>query len=238
MANVELLDSLLVKSKCKQSLSSASSSSSCASSSSCSTSNCPKEEESCCKCPPQLECCTPQYLRLSKLSTAYLLSMMGTVIDTEFLAVDRTGEDSEFLDASSNTRIAHRFVWSARYLSMEQCKEDQVWGWEVNLNTGDLRLLQDIEHATMNTTRGELLNTPVEDLSLNQRKALKMLNNLYKMSEHAARCLTYPRTEGVMVEATDKCGQKWLLLVNRASGRDNGNILNDTGRLVVVGAKL
>ena len=193
MANVELLDSLLVKSKCKQSLSSASCSSSvsCSSSSSCSTSNCPKEEEICCKCPPQLECCTPQYLRLSKLSTAYLLENMGAHI-TDDPAVDRTGTESTFSDEdlSSNTLIAYRFVWASRYLPMEQCKEDQVWGWEVNLNTGDLRLLQDVEHATMNTTRGELLNIAVEDLSLNQRKALKMLNNLYKMSEHASKCLT------------------------------------------------
>ena len=236
MANVELLDSLLVKSKCKQSLSSASCSSS-SSASSCSSSNCPSEEESCCKCPPQLECCTPQYLRLSKLSSAYLLAMMGANLSYA-AAIRRDGTAGENSGVGSHVVVARRFVDAARYLNMEHCKEDQVWGWTVNLNTGDLSFLQDMEHVNTEDSRSTLLGTAVESLTLNQRKALKVMNNFYKMTEHAAKCLNYPRTEGVMVQATDKCGQKWLLLVNRQSGRNDGNILDNVGELVVVGAKL
>ena len=236
MASVELLDSLLVKSKCKQSLSSASCSSS-SSASSCSSSNCPSEEESCCKCPPQLECCTPQYLRLSKLSSAYLLAMMGANLSYA-AAIRRDGTEGENSGVGSHVVVARRFVDAARYLNMEHCKEDQVWGWTVNLNTGDLSFLQDMEHVNTEDSRSTLLGTAVESLTLNQRKALKVMNNFYKMTEHAAKCLNYPRTEGVMVQATDKCGQKWLLLVNRQSGRNDGNILDNVGELVVVGAKL
>lgn len=236
MANVELLDSLLVKSKCRQSLSSSSCSSSVSSSSSSCSTNCPSEEESCCKCPPQLECCTPQYLRLSRLSSAYLLAMMGADFDVS--SVRRDGIEGEGSSVGSHVVVARRFLDAARYLNMEHCKEDQVWGWTVNLNTGDLSFLQDMEHVSTEDSRSELLGTAVESLTLNQRKALKVMNNFYKMTEHAAKCLNYPRTEGVMVQATDKCGQKWLLLVNRQSGRDNGNILNGVGELVVVGAKL
>jgi len=193
---------------------------------------CPAKEEDCCKCPERMDCCTPQFQRLDRLSTSWMLNAMGADV-TSGNARNRVGVQQS--NGSTNLDIARDFVWAARALDIENCKEEQVWGWRVNLSNGDLQLLQTTDGVSDSESRADLLGETCESLTLSQRKAKQVLDRLYHMSEKALTCNKYPRTEGVMVVATDKCNQKWLLLVNRATGRDN--ILNEV-QFVVVGAKL
>ena len=62
---------------------------------------------------------------------------------------------------------------------------------------------------------------PVLNLSSIQKQQLYALNVLYKASLRAiAGAQGNPKTEGNIVHVTDKCGQKWLIAINRAGSTD------------------
>lgn len=194
--------------------------------------SCPPKEENCCKCPEKMDCCTPQFQRLDRLSTAWMLHAMGANM-TSGDSINRSGDTDN--NSDTNQSIAEDFVWAARALDIEKCKEDQVWGWTVTLSNGNLVLMQNMDGVSTSRSRLDLLGESSETLSVADRKAKKVLDRLYHMSEKALQCNKYPRTEGVMVLSTDCCNQKWLLVLNRATGRNS--ILADDS-FVVVGVKL
>ena len=126
--------------------------------------------------------------------------------------------------AEENAFYGYLFVNVERYLTFESCgKKDQVVGWYVDTKTGQLQLFQNLPDLNLqtNTTRYALDSTPVLSLSSIQKQQLYALNILYKASLKAiAAAQGNPKTEGNIVHITDKCGQKWLMAVNRAGTMD------------------
>jgi len=202
---------------------------------SCSNSSntCPAKEVDCCRCPEKMDCCTPQFQRLDRLSTTWLFYAMGSHVNDDSL--NRLGEEENNDDDDGFSNLARDFVWASRALNIENCKEEQVWGWTVNLSTGNLVLMQDTDGVSSDKTRSDILGENSSTISIADKKAKQVLNRFYHMSEKALVCNKYPKTEGVMVVVTDSCNQKWLLLVNRATGRDSIMTGNE---YVIVGAKL
>ncbi len=194
-------------------------------------SSCPSDEENCKQCPEKMNCCSHQFQKLDNLSTSWLLYAMGAEMkDTS--AKNRAGDEYDECSIN-NVEIARRFLHSVNPLDIEKCKEEQVWGWVITLSNGNLELLRDMDGVSTCKTRGDILGE--SELSVSQKKAKVLLDRLYYMSEKILKCNKYPRTEGVMVNATDKCGQKWFLLLNRAEGR---NSILDEDSYVFVAMKL
>ena len=91
---------------------------------------------------------------------------------------------------------------------------------------------------TPNATRYDLLNVQNAQMQPVQKKQLKLLNKLFKLSLKAVKEVrAMPKTEGNIVQVTDKCGQKWLLAINFAQTYDN-NVLGNEQQYVVVACKL
>ncbi len=123
--------------------------------------------------------------------------------------------------AVANAFLSYAFVNAERYVSFESCgKEDQVVGWYVDTATGNLELYQNLPELNLTTQNNRLYldSIPTASLTSVQKQQLYQLNNLYKLSVQAIeRVGANSKTEGNICEYTDKCGQKWLLLINRAS---------------------
>jgi hypothetical protein len=123
-----------------------------------------------------------------------------------------------------NALYGYLFVNAERYLNFEACgKKDQVVGWYVNTQTGQLQLFQPLPDLNLQTTttRYALDSIPVISLTTVQKQQLYALNVLYKASIKAiAHVQGNPKTEGNIVHVTDKCGQKWLIAINRAGSAD------------------
>jgi hypothetical protein len=198
-------------------------------------------ETECClpDCAP--DCCTPAFQRLDKLRTLTSLEAIstfpaltgftragsailvpgvangnaynpnGTVASN---AVDLTAAGFE------NSELAYYFVNAERYQTFESCgKEDQVIGWYVDTATGNLELYQALNDLNLPITINRLALDSIASTSLTsiQKQQLYELNVLYKLSLLAIeRVGSNPKTEGNICEYTDKCGKKWLLLINRA----------------------
>jgi len=233
-------------------------------SSSCSSSACVQTEVDCCKkCTDVVNCCTPQYQRLDKLRNQWSsLNMNARDWQTYPYAVDRNGNSVSSTslfgsglidvgDASGNLNVALAFVIVHRYLNIETCKSDQVWGWYVNLNSGDLRFMQETENVDTTVSRHEIYTKSVSNLTVAEKRARCVLDRFFKLSQNVVECHRYPRTEGDIVEVSDSCGQKWLVAVNLANdnqdhgsggdidaGGDSVVVRAQTGRYVLVACKL
>ncbi len=140
----------------------------------------------------------------------------------------------------NNFLYAYNFVQTHRYQAFESCgKPDQVVGWYVNIQTGQLQLFQNLPDLslTISTDRYSFLEIPSEDLSGLQKQQLYALNVLYKLSTKAIeRVSGNPKEEGNICEFTDKCGQKWLLAINRANSQDS--VADLETEFVIVGVPL
>ncbi len=119
-----------------------------------------------------------------------------------------------------NAFYGYLFTNVERYLTFEACgKKDQVVGWYVDTETGQLQLFQNLPDLNLltTTTRYALDSQPVADLSSIQKQQLYALNVLYKVTLKAIAAVGgNPKTEGNIVQVTDKCGQQWLIAINRA----------------------
>jgi hypothetical protein len=123
-----------------------------------------------------------------------------------------------------NAYYGYLFVQTHRYVNFESCgKKDQVVGWYVNTSTGQLQLFQNLPDLNLTTliNRYSLDSQPIANLTSTQKQQLYALNVLYKASLKAIVAVqANPKTEGNIVQVTDKCGQKWLFAINRAGGND------------------
>ena len=150
-----------------------------------------------------------------------------------------TGAGATGAAGTQNAYNAYYWVNSVRYLSFEpSCKNDQVWGWYLDTINGQLQLFQETDGVPTNATRYDLLNVQNAQMQPVQKKQLKLLNKLFKLSLKAVKEVrAMPKTEGNIVQVTDKCGQKWLLAINFAQTYDN-NVLGNEQQYVVVACKL
>ncbi len=213
-------------------------------------------DTSCCKSDCQPDCCTPAYLRLDKQRELWsLVATLGyTFLPLASQTIYRNGNavplpnlavfgpEGHILTASGsdNAYAAYIFVNTTRYLTFEACgKEDQVLGWYVNTTSGQLEIFQNLPEYNLLTTdnRVSLITDATSTLTSVQKKKLYNLNILYKLTEEAIeRVGGNPKEEGNICEYTDKCGQKWLLAINRADSQADVSQYN--GEYVVVGVRL
>ena len=222
----------------------------------------------CCVSDQVLDCCTSQYQRLNRLLTlqsvpnAFTLNYFGnengSATYRSGLLIPEPNTDANGAysgsvatnfpgDAAGNSGStgtqnafnAYYWVNTERYLPFEpSCKNDQVWGWYVNLQDGQLQLFQETDGVPTNAVRLYLIDVSHENLTSQEKKQLKLLNKLYKLSVKAVKEVrAMPKTEGNIVQVTDKCGQKWLLAINFAQTWAN-NVLGNEQQYVVVACKL
>lgn len=134
---------------------------------------------------------------------------------------------------------AYYFVNQLAYGPYEPgCHNDQLYGWYVNLSTGQLQLFTQFEGVPTNATRACLS----ADLTVTsaQKRQLKVLNKLYKLSKSAVKEVNgIPKPEGNIVEVCDCKGERWLLYVNLVAPPSTGSPLSVSNfQFVVVASKL
>jgi len=200
------------------------------------------------------ECCTAAFQRLDKLRTEWLLVQNGlSIMDTsgeelvpfvfnraaqKVLVVDGSGNNLESLEAT-----AYGFVNTVRYLNYEECgKLDQVTGWSVDIQTGDLYFYQNLPDLGLSTvdSRAVLLNTAPTSLSPYDQRKLAEMEHFWKLSLKAIeRVKENPKTEGNICEIKDKCGNRFLVAINRINSQPNGqSICNYNSQFSIVTVKL
>ena len=203
-------------------------------------------EITCCipDCNP--ECCTPAFQRLDKLRNYWLLAQYGLerasptgpmtlsiprYVNTRSGTSQAVPTDSTLIPASAGVTVywktlerqAFAFVNTVRYLNYEDCgKLDQVIGWSVDLQYGNLYLYQDLPDIglLMSDSRSALINTSATSLTSYDRKKLAEMESFWKLSLKAVeRVRENPKTEGNICEIKDKCGNRFLVAINRAEGQ-------------------
>jgi hypothetical protein len=202
-------------------------------------------EVECCipDCNP--DCCTAAFQRLDKLRNYWLLAQYGLATSGTALALTipatvynragssvtvpvydtlTPGQQGEGGNTwGTNERQAFAFVNTVRYLNYEECgKLDQVNGWSVDLQTGDLYFYQNLPDLGLSTddSRAYLLNTTPTNLTPYDKRKLQEIEPFWKLSLKAVeRVRENPKTEGNICEIKDKCGNRFLVAVNRADGQ-------------------
>ncbi len=126
---------------------------------------------------------------------------------------------------------AYLFVQTHRYLNFEACgKLDQVVGWLVDTSVGQLELFQNLPDLNLlvSNNRQWYIEQATATLSSVEKAKLYALNVLYKVSLKAIEAVGgNPKEEGNIVTVTDKCGQKWLVAINRAQSPNATNGICD-----------
>jgi hypothetical protein len=142
--------------------------------------------------------------------------------------------DNDMLVAAS----AYYFVNEFAYGTYEPgCHNDQVYGWYVNISTGELQLFTQTDGVPTNATRACIS----ADLTLSsaQKSQLKVLNKLYKLSKSAIKEVNgIPSQEGNIVEVCDCKGERWLLYINTASTQNGSPLCTCNYQFAVVATKL
>ncbi len=134
---------------------------------------------------------------------------------------------------------AYYFVNQLAYGPYEPgCHNDQLYGWYVNLSSGELQLFTQFEGVPTNATRACLSADLV--VTSAQKRQLKVLNKLYKLSKSAVKEVNgIPAPEGNIVEVCDCKGQRWLLYINVVAPPSTGSPLSVCNyQFVVVATKL
>lgn len=117
------------------------------------------------------------------------------------------------------------------------CHNDQVMGWYVNLQSGELQLFTEYEGVPVNATRA-CLSANISPTST-QRKQLKVLNSLFKLSKSAVKMVNgIPSEEGNIVEVCDCRGGRWLVYINVSAYDAEANALSCNYEFAVVACKL
>lgn len=121
--------------------------------------------------------------------------------------------------------LAYYFVNQFAYGPYEPgCHNDQVWGWYVDIESGELQLFTPTEGVPTNATRACLVASGAVGSS--QTKQLKVLNKLYRLSKSAIKEVNgIPSQEGNIVEVCDCKGDRWLLYVNTAAAQGGASPL-------------
>lgn len=133
--------------------------------------------------------------------------------------------------------LSYYFVNEFAYGPYEPgCHNDQVYGWYVNLQSGELQLFTTTDSVPTQATR--LCLSSLSSPSSTQRKQLKVLNKLFKLSKSAVKEVNgIPSQAGNIVEVCDCKGERWLLYIDTAAAQD-GNALECNYEFAVVATKL
>ena len=200
---------------------------------------CPPKETpcnvECCIADCNPDCCTAAFQRLDKLRNLWLEVQMkqtharATVTNRAGTPVNVDGSGT-YLPLEEE---ASAFVNTVRYLNFEECgKLDQVTGWSVDVQSGDLYFYQNLYDLGLTTgsstsanSRAVLLGKTPTELTSTERRQLAEMEPFWKLSLKAVeRVSENPKTEGNICEIKDKCGNKFLVAINRiASQNGNGN---------------
>lgn len=209
---------------------------------------CPKKETpcnvECCITDCNPDCCTAAFQRLDKLRMDWLLVQQGSVVPPS--SVYTRGSESVNVDGSGSfaplENMASAFVNTVRYLNFEECgKLDQVTGWSIDIQTGDLYFYQNLYDLglTTNLSRATLLGLDPNTLTSTQRKQLSAMEPFWKLSLKAVeRVRENPKTEGNICEIKDKCGNKFLVAINRTNTQENVSICDYNSQFSIVVVKL
>lgn len=191
------------------------------------------------------DCCTAAFQRLDKLRQVWQLTQYGVKVTvsgnpsvetkTPIFPVpdkvtNRGGSDVSVPTSQPGVcdstygnleGAAFAFVNEVRYLNFEECgKLDQVTGWSVNVQSGNLYLYQDLPELGLTTSdsRLTLLGKNHDDMTPLDKKHLAAMEPFWKLSlKVVERVRENPKTEGNVCEIKDKCGNKFLVAVNRAN---------------------
>jgi len=119
------------------------------------------------------------------------------------------------------------------------CHNDQVYGWYVNLSTGELQLFTQMDGVPTNATRACLSAEASTLVTSTQKRQLKLLNKLYKLTKSAVKEVNgIPSQEGNIVQVCDCKGEQWLLYVNTASSQNGSPLSTCNYQFAVVATKL
>ena len=134
---------------------------------------------------------------------------------------------------------AYYFVNEFAYGTYEPgCHNDQLYGWFVNISSGELQLFTQTDGVPTNATRACLV-VDCESTCSAQKRQLKVLNKLYKLSKSAIKEVNgIPSQEGNIVEVCDCKGERWLLYINTASEQNGSPLCECNYQFAVVATKL
>ncbi len=210
---------------------------------------CPKKETpcnvECCITDCNPDCCTAAFQRLDKLRMDWLLVQQGS-IEPPASVYTRGSGSAVNVDGSGSydplEQMASAFVNTVRYLTFEECgKLDQVTGWSVDVQTGDLYFYQNLYDLGLTTdlSRAFLLGLDPNSLTSTQRRQLVEMEPFWKLSLKAVeRVRENPKTEGNICEIKDKCGNKFLVAINRTNTQANVSICDYNSQYSIVVVKL
>lgn len=208
------------------------------------------------------ECCTAAFQRLDKLRMVWLLSQYNLTVPVTFSAggvgvttivFNRasqlitdvspiTGTPTTGVDWGVLALAAYTFVNEVRYLNFEECgKLDQVTGWSVDLQSGDLYLYQNLPDLGLSTadSRSDLLNTATTAMTPTDRRKLAEMEPFWKLSLKAVEKIREnPKTEGNICEVRDKCGNRFLIAINRTDNQEDNSVCEYNSKFSIVAVKL
>lgn len=205
---------------------------------------CPKKDAckvDCCLPDCNPDCCTAAFQRLDKLRNAWLDVQMGSTPAS--FVYNRAAQEVDVSGYSGALeKEAAGFVNTVRYLNYEECgKVDQVTGWSVDVQTGDLYFYQNLPELGLSTSdsRATLLNTAPTDLTPLDRRKISEMEPFWKLSLKAVeRVRENPKSEGNICEIKDKCGNKFLVAINRVDNQATQSICEYNSKYSVVVVKL
>jgi len=135
--------------------------------------------------------------------------------------------------------FSYYFVNKFQYITNEPgCKSDQVYGWYVDISNGNLQLYSQYESVPTNISLNCLQATANINITSTEKKQLKTLNSLYKLSKTAIKKVNgVPSEEGNIVQVCDCHGNQWLVYINLANNF-NVNVLCSNTQFTIVACKL
>lgn len=147
-----------------------------------------------------------------------------------------------------NAAIAYNFVQTMRYSMFRDVvctSADQVLGFFINPNSGQLQVLQDLSGPlqalglTYTDTLQYYDTLASSNMSNNSKQKLASLNILYELGISALRRINLnPKTEGNIMKVTDRCCQEWLLVVNTADIPNSSGYVPGKNGYVIVASRV
>jgi len=139
----------------------------------------------------------------------------------------------------ANEIIASNFVNTLRYPYYEECgKLDQITGWSIDIETGDLYLYQDLPKLNLlqADSRLSLLEITHDLRTSSDNQKLINFELFYKLSLKAIKKVEKNlKTEGNICEISDKCDNKYLFAINTFN---NVSIIENNTKFAIVVTKL
>lgn len=148
----------------------------------------------------------------------------------------------------SNAVSAYNFVQTMRYSMYRDvvCNAaDQVIGWFVNPANRQLQVFQDLTSilSALGLTYTDTLqyydSIASSSMTVQTKQKLASLNILFDLSLNAIRKVNLnPKTEGNIFNMCDRCGQKWMIVINTADVPTSSNYRAGANGYVIVASRV